>query len=67
MAKITRVQSLVRGFLQRRKYKIRISQYKKTKYFKIEENKETLTGVYNENLPTITKSYTYKTGAVYSG
>ena len=67
VATIIRVQALIRGFMQRRKYKIRIASYKKTKYFKAEESKETLNGIYSENLPTERRSYTYKTGAVYTG
>jgi len=41
---LTRVQALVRAFLQRKKYRIqRISIDKKAKYFKVEESRETLT------------------------
>jgi hypothetical protein len=58
---------MVRGFLQRRKYRIRVANYKKTKYFKLEESRETLTGIYDENLPLTTKKYTYSTGAEYTG
>lgn len=40
----------------------------KTKYFKQEEGRETLgSEVYNENQPLVTKKYTYKSGAVYTG
>jgi hypothetical protein len=38
-----------------------------SKYFKAEEAKETLKGEYNPNAPIKTKTYTYSTGAVYTG
>ena len=41
---LTKIQALVRAFLQRRKYKVKcINLDKKAKYFKSEEAKETLT------------------------
>jgi hypothetical protein len=44
---LIRVQSLVRGFLQRRKYKIlKMTSEVNSKYFKHEESEETLGGVY---------------------
>ena len=38
-----------------------------SKYFKQEEAYETLTGVYEQNAPIEERTYTYKTGAVYTG
>lgn len=65
---ITRVQALIRGFLQRRKYKVKQLNFdKKTKYFKADENKETLAGTYSQASPIEKRTHTYKTGAVYSG
>ena len=65
---VIRLQSLVRGFLQRRKYRIlRLTCEVQSKYFKSEEAKETLNGQYRDNSSLEYKSYTYRTGAVYTG
>ena len=65
---LIKVQSLIRGFLQRKVYKLeRFRNEGTTKYFKGMESYETLTGVYNKNKPIELKAYTYKTGAVYNG
>jgi len=65
---LMRVQALVRGFLQRRKYKImQMSSEVASKYFKHEEAKETLTGEYNPNAPVKQRTHTYSTGAIYTG
>ena len=44
-----------------------MSTAKRTKYFKKTESKETLTGIYKDNLSIEQRSYTYSTGAVYNG
>ncbi len=65
---LMRVQARVRGYLQRKKYKImKITSEVASKYFKAEEAKETLKGEYNPNAPLKTRTYTYSTGAVYTG
>ena len=48
---ITKIQALVRAYLQRRKYKVQqVVVDLKTKYFKLEEAKETLSSdKYDEN------------------
>lgn len=68
MEMLIRVQAYIRGFLQRRNYKImKISTEMSSKYFKGDEAKETLTGVYEPNAPLKTRTHTYKTGAIYQG
>ena len=69
MMQLIRVQSLVRGFLERRKYRIRLMEIEgSSKYFKLEEAKETLTdNVYVDSEPLIQRKYKYTTGAVYDG
>lgn len=65
---IVRVQSLIRGFLQRRKYRIlKLTCEVQSKYFKSDEAKETLNGAYRDNARLEHKVYTYRTGAVYTG
>lgn len=45
---IIRVQSLIRGWLERRRYRVLRQTYQSTvKYFKLEEGQETLTGTYD--------------------
>lgn len=59
---------MVRGFLQRRKYKImRMSSEVASKYFKPEEAKETLTGYFDSNAPLKQRTHNYSTGAIYTG
>ena len=53
--------------MQRKKYKVRIQGYRNSKYFKPEESKETLVSVYHTEQPIENRTYTYKTGAMYSG
>jgi len=66
--KLARVQSLVRGFLQRKKYRIQKTHNEgTTKYFKAKESEETLGGVYEKNAPVQLKQHTYKTGAIFNG
>ena len=68
MMTIIRVQSLMRGFLQRRAYRVqKFRNEGTTKYFKEQESNETLGGIYEKNSPIQLKQYTYKTGAIYNG
>lgn len=68
MDMLIRVQSLVRGFLQRRKYRImKLSMEVSHKYFKVEEAQETLSGEHDPNAPLTTRSHTYRTGAIFTG
>ena len=70
MNKIIRVQSLIRGFLARRKFKARLVDYETSiKYFKDLESSETIDAQkkFDPNAPTEIKEYKYSTGAVYNG
>lgn len=68
MQMLTRLQAVVRGYLQRRKYRIqKVASDMASKYFKAEEALETLTGNYKRDAALKSKSYTYKSGAVYTG
>ena len=68
MALLVRVQSMVRGYLQRRKYRImRLTSEVQSKYFKADEAKETLNGEFSQNEPVVHRVHTYKTGAVFTG
>ena len=60
---------MVRGWIQRRKYKEQqILNCDVSKYFKKEEAQETLTSEkYDPDAAIETRSYTYATGAVYDG
>ena len=65
---LIRVQSLVRGFLQRRKYRIlKMTSEVQSKYFKSDEARETLDGAYQDATPLKRRVHTYKTGAIYTG
>ena len=61
MARLIRVQALVRGFLQRRQYRIqKIDSEYTSKYFLPEEARETLTSnVYRPDAPLEERTYTY--------
>ena len=62
------MQALIKGFLQRRRYRIKcLDKEMHSKYFKSDEARETLQGWYRDNARVEHKSYTYRTGAVYSG
>ena len=68
LMRIIRVQSLIRGFLQRRKYRImKLTCEVQSKYFKSDEAKETLSGTYQDNNPLEERMHTYRTGAIYTG
>jgi len=65
---IIHAQALIRGWLQRRKYRTAKSNYEMaTKYFKSDEGKETLGGAFKADSPIEIRSYTYKSGAIYNG
>lgn len=66
---LIRVQSLIRGWIQRRKYKVQqISNLNSSQYFKQSEAKETFTGaMFDPNAATETRTFKYSTGAVYQG
>ena len=69
MLVLIRVQSLIRGWIQRRKYKVKqIDNLNSSQYFKQSEAKETLTGaMFDPNAPIETRFFEYSTGAVYEG
>ena len=73
MYQVMRLQALVRGFLQRRKYRVMTNKIHMTNgiYFKREELFETLQNKdqkYDQSLPQKTTRYVYKsTGASYDG
>ena len=67
LAKIQRIQALIRSWLQRRKYQIRKSAYLSSAVYFKEDAKETAT---NSKVATTVeqRSYTFKsTGAIYTG
>ena len=66
--KIILVQSLIRGFLERRRYRVKKLNLKiQSKYFKSDEGKETLNGLFQKNASLEDRTYTYSTGAIYTG
>ena len=66
--KLTKVQSHVRAFLQRKQYRIQKKHNETTtKYFKAKESEETLNGMYEKNAPIEHRVHTYQTGAVFNG
>lgn len=68
MEMLIRVQAIIRGYLQRRKYRIqKVASDMASKYFKAEEALETLTGNFKRDAALKQKIYTYKSGAVYNG
>ena len=65
---LIRVQALIRGFIQRRRFRIqRQIMQGQSKYFKTEEANETLKGVFDKDAPIEEREYQYKTGSVYIG
>lgn len=63
---ICKVQALIRGFLQRRKYRIqKMTSEVQSKYFKSDEAKETLNGMFKPSEQLAYRIFTYKTGATY--
>ena len=69
LMKLIRVQSRVRGFLQRRKFgilKLKKGQGEGNSYFPAEEAKETI-GLYEDDGYLVERTHRYKTGAVYAG
>ena len=69
MIRLVRVQAMVRGFLQRRRYKFdRMYSDNTSRYFKQEEAQETLTDqVFKLDGELEVREYEYKTGSVYNG
>lgn len=68
MSTLIRVQALVRGFLERRRYRVRkLSAEVTSKYFKHDEAKETLTGMFKDSKSVRNAKHTYSTKAVYNG
>lgn len=69
--RVIRVQAMVRGFLERRRYRVKlITVLQAQKYFKTEEARETLANAqkFNDALPVESRTHTYAcTGAVYTG
>ena len=66
---IIRVQSRIKGWINRRKFKVQqLNNINTNKYFKPDEANETLTGeMFNPSADIETRSHTYKTGSVYEG
>ena len=66
---ISRIQALVRSYIERKKYKSRMMAINsRIKYFKAEESSETVSRrMFKQNEPLKTKKYVYSTGAVYDG
>lgn len=67
---ITRIQALVRGWLDRRKYRIiAMTTQVQTRYFKKDEAMETLVRgeKYDDKGAITTAKYTYTTNAQYDG
>ena len=66
---IVRVQSRIRGWINRRKFKVQqISNINTNKYFKPDEAQETLTGeMFDPSAEIEKRTYTYKSGAVFDG
>ena len=66
---LIRVQSLVRGFIARRKFKVhKIYSESTQRYFKHEEAQETLSDrKYEVDSELRVATHSYKTGSVYEG
>ena len=66
---LIRVQAQVRGFLERRRYRIQKAYNENSsRYFKAEEAQETLTDqFFRPDIELEERQYHYKSGAVYSG
>ena len=68
LQKLVRLQSLVRGSLQRRKSDIvRSKSRSSAQYFDYEEARETIVKKPFEERIEAIRTYTYETGAVYKG
>ena len=69
MMMLIRVQAAVRGFIERRKYRIqKIYSQNSSRYFRPEEAKETLTDqVFKPDTQLVERQHQYKTGSVYTG
>ena len=58
MVKLVTVQSLVRGFLQRKKYRVqKMTSEVQSKYFKSDEARETLDGIYNDSAQLVRREH----------
>ena len=65
---IVQVQALVRGMIERRKYKLIVSTQSVSPYFSKVESLETCTGLYAANATLAYRVHQYEcSGAVYSG
>ena len=65
---LVRVQARIKGWLQRRKYRIMlISSNVASKYFKTEEASESLRGKFNGEQKLRQDVFNYSTGAQYQG
>ena len=54
--------------MQRRKYRVqKLAAEVQSKYFKSEEARETLDGVFEDSAPLKRRVHTYKTGAIFTG
>jgi hypothetical protein len=61
------LQALVKGFITRRKYRVKRLPTKTNKYFQPAESKETLTGIFKDSAKIEQRTHTYTTGAIYAG
>jgi hypothetical protein len=68
MYEIMQVQAMVRGMIERRKFKKLLSEQPVSNYFSKEESQETLSGLYAANATIVYREHMYEvSGAVYSG
>jgi len=72
VVQIVYLQAMVRGFLERRKYKVRVTSLKSgNRYFKDKENKETLDPTNSfvdiKDKGVQVRDYRYSTGGYYNG
>ena len=59
---------MIRGWIARKKFRVyQINALSTNRYFKAEEAQETLTGKFNPDAPTETRTHSYATDAVYEG
>ena len=66
--KVVQVQSIIRGFLERRRYRVmKLTCEVQSKYFKSDEGRETLRGPYQDDASLEQGEHIYQSGAKYTG